>query len=81
MNNTMLRLELAIALAKERGVDVNKMRLAARLWPESPEDSQRVSINRLIAGKVEKVKPEWIVIICEELQCTADFLLGIEEGL
>ena len=77
----MLRLQLAIALAKERGVSVNKKKLAARLWPESSEASQMVSVNRLIAGKVEKVKPEWIVAICEELQCSADFLLGIEEGV
>lgn len=74
----MIRIEQALARAKERGKPVLKKDLAARLWPDSSEAAQQVNMTNLCNGRRDAVKPEWVTIICEMTDCTADFLFGLK---
>ena len=73
----MIRIEQAIACAKEQGKKVLKKDVAARLWPDSTEAGQQVNMTALCSGKTTKINPDWVAIICEMTGCTADFLFGI----
>ncbi len=73
----MMRIEQAIARAKEQGKKVLKKDIAARLWPDSVPAAQQVNMTNLCNGVTARIAPEWINIICEMTGCTADFLLGL----
>lgn len=73
----MMRIEQAIARAKEKGNKVLKKDIAARLWPDSTPVAQQVNMTALCNGETARIVPEWVNIICEMTGCTADFLLGI----
>ena len=73
----MMRIEQAIARAKEQGKKVLKKDLAAKLWPDSTEAGQQVNMTALCSGKTTKINPDWVAIICGMTGCTADFLFGI----
>ncbi len=73
----MIRIDEAIARAKTNGRKIMKMELAAKLWPDSTLGAQKVNMTNLCSNKTARVAPEWIVIICTECGCTADFLLGL----
>lgn len=72
----MIRIEEAIARAKQQGNKVLKKDIAARLWPNSTPVAQQVNITRLCAGKTPRINVEWVNVICEMTGCTADFLFG-----
>lgn len=72
----MMRIEEAIARAKQQGNKVLKKDIAARLWPDSTPVAQQVNITRLCAGKTPRINVEWVNVICEMTGCTADFLFG-----
>lgn len=72
----ILRIEEAIARAKANGKKVMKKDIAARLWPDSVAVAQQVNMTKLCSGKAAAVRPEWLLIMCEMLDCTADFLIG-----
>lgn len=72
----MMRIEQAIARAKEQGNKVLKKDIAARLWPDSTPAAQQVNMTALCAGKTGKINPDWVNIICEMCGCTADFLFA-----
>lgn len=72
-----LRIEQAIARAKEQGKKVLKKDIAARLWPDSTPVAQQVNMTALCNGATARIAPEWVAIICEMTGCTADFLLGL----
>ena len=72
----MMRIELAIARAKDAGKKILKKDIAARLWPDSTEVGQMVNMTRLCAGKT-RIVPEWVNIICEMTGVSADFLFGL----
>ena len=72
-----IRIEQAIARAKEQGRAVTKKGLAAKLWPDVSEVGQQVNMTGLCNGSRERVKPDWIPIICRECGCSADFLFGM----
>lgn len=72
-----IRIELAIARAKELGYPVLKKELAEKLWPNSTETGQQVNMTRLCNGKGGTIRPEWVPIICEMCHCSADFLFGM----
>ena len=74
----MIRLEQALARAKEQGKTVLKKDLAAKLWPDSSETAQQVNMTNLCNGRRDAVKPDWVVIICEMCGCSADFLFGLK---
>lgn len=73
----MMRIEQAIARAKEQGNRVMKKDVAARLWPNSSPAAQQVNMTTLCSGKTTRIAPEWVNIICEMTGCTADFLFGL----
>ena len=73
----MIRIEQAIARAKEKGRKVLKKDIAARLWPDATPVGQQVNMTALCNGKKARILPEWVNIICEMTGCTADFLLGL----
>lgn len=73
----MMRIEQAIARAKEQGNKVMKKDVAARLWPNSSPAAQQVNMTILCSGKTARISPEWVKIICEMTGCTADFLFGL----
>ena len=73
-----MRIELALARAKEQGNKVLKKDLAAKLWPDSSEAAQQVNMTNLCNGRRDAVKPDWVVIICEMCNCSADFLFGLK---
>ena len=73
----MMRIEQALARAKEQGKKVLKKDLAAKLWPDSASAAQQVNMTALCNGKTNKINPDWVNIICEMTGCTADFLFGI----
>lgn len=74
---SVLRIEQALARAKERGIVIKKKELAAMLWPESVEVTQIVNMTKLCSGRTKRVPPEWIRIICNATGVSADFLLGL----
>ncbi len=73
----MMRIEQAIARAKEQGKKVFKKDISARLWPDSTPAGQQVNMTALCAGKTSRINPEWVKVICEMTGCTADFLFGL----
>ena len=73
----MMRIEQAIARAKDRGEKLLKKDLAAKLWPDSTPTAQQVNITRLCAGRTPRINVEWVKIICETTGCSADFLFGL----
>ena len=73
-----LKVNEAIALSEAMGKKVLKKDLAAKIWPNSRSEAQAVNMTNLCSGVTKKVNPEWIVTICRETGCTADFLLGIK---
>lgn len=71
------RIEEAIAIARSEGKKIRKKDLAVKLWPETDSEAARqVNMSNLCGGRVKRIQPEWIDIICEECGCSADFLLG-----
>ena len=73
----MLRIEEALARAKQQGRKVYKKDIAARLWPDASEAARQVAMTRLCSGRTERVTLEWVQIITEMTGCTADFLFGL----
>lgn len=73
----MMRIEQAIARAKEQGKKVLKKDIAARLWPDTSAVGQQVNMTALCNGATARIAPEWVNIICEMTGCTADFLFGL----
>ena len=74
-----LKVNEAIALAEAMGKKIMKKDLAKKIWPNSRPEAQAVNMTNLCSGITKKVNPDWIVTICRETGCTADFLLVIEK--
>lgn len=53
--------------------------LSSILWPESNLDTRNVSMSRLINGKAEYIKIEWIKLICDYLEITPDELFNYNQ--
>lgn len=73
-----LKINEALARAEELGNKVTKKQLAAKLWPDSPQDSREVLMTKLCKGEKKLVAPEWIISICETLNCTPNYLFDYE---
>ena len=73
-----LKVNEAIALAETMGRKIMKKDLAAKIWPNSRPEAQVVNMSNLCSGFTKKINPDWIITICRETGCTADFLFGIE---
>lgn len=74
-----LKVNEAIARSEANGKKILKKDLAAKIWANSRPEAQAVNMTNLCSGITKKINPEWIVTICKETGCTADFLLGIEK--
>lgn len=74
----ILRIDEAFIRAKRDGNAIKKKDLAAKVWPDSRPEAQKQNMANLINGVTRRVDPEWIVVICKELNCTADFLFGLK---
>lgn len=72
-----LRIEMAIARAKEQGRVVQKKEIAAKLWEDSTPAAQQVNMSALCQGRTARIAPEWVLIICSMTGCSADFLFGL----
>lgn len=74
-----LRVKEAIARSEANGKKVYKKDIASRLFDGVSESAQQVNMTNLLNGKTQRIKPEWVVIICEMCGCTADYLFGMED--
>lgn len=74
-----IRVNEAIARSEVNGKKVLKKDIASRLWEGSSESAQQVNMTNLCNGKTKNISPEWVVILCDMLGCTADFLFGLED--
>lgn len=76
----MIRIEQAIARAKDEGRAVMKKEIAAMIWPDAPETTQQVNMTNLCSGKTKRIEPEWLVIIATMTGVSADFLVGLKDS-
>ena len=72
-----LRVNEAIARAQTNGKKIFKKDVAARLWEGSSDSAQQVNMTNLVNGTTKKISPEWVVVLCQMLDCTADYLFGL----
>ena len=75
-----LRVNEAIARSEANGKKVLKKDIAAHLFEGASESAQQVNMTNLCNGTTKRIVPEWVVILCEMLDCTADYLFGMEGG-
>lgn len=75
---TKFRISEAIARSQQNGKKVFKKEIAAKLWPDVQESAQQVAMTNLCSGKTQKIKPEWVTIVCEMTDCTPNYLFGYE---
>jgi len=73
----MFNIEQAIARAKDHGHEVTKRAIAYRLWPKTAEACAVINMSKLCTGKLQRIDPDWVPIICEMCHCDANFLFGI----
>lgn len=71
------KLKEAIARSEANGKKVFKKDIAARLFEGVSESAQQVNMTNLLNGKTQRIKPEWVGIICEMCGCDANFLFGM----
>ncbi len=74
-----LRVNEAIARSEANGKKVMKKDIAARIWAVSTPESQQVNMTNLCSGITKKINPDWVVILCEMLNCTSDYLFGLSD--
>jgi hypothetical protein len=67
-------------LAEKRGEKKKtEIHLGQRIWPDSSLATQRMNISNLTTGKTQTFKEDWVLIICEELDCDANELFGVKK--
>jgi len=75
----MLQLKEAIARSESNGKKVLKKDIAARLWEGSNEQAQQVNMTNLVNGTTKKISPDWVIVLCSMLGCSADYLFGLKD--
>ena len=75
----MLKLKEAIARSEMNGKKIMKKEIAARLWATSNKQTRQVNMTNLLNGRTKKINFEWVIIICTMLDCTADYLFGLQK--
>lgn len=73
-----LKINEAIARSMANGKRVLKKDIAARLFEGSSASAQQVNMTNLCNGATKRILPEWVVIICEMCNCSADYLFGLK---
>lgn len=71
-----LRIEEAIAYAKLNGKTVLKKDLASKMFPECNEQTAVVNFGNVISGRTQRIKIDWVRIICTECNVSPNFLFG-----
>lgn len=74
-----LKLNEAIARSQANGKKIFKKELASKLWEGSTGSTQQVNMTNLCNGTTKKISTEWVLIICETLDCSPNFLFGYDE--
>lgn len=74
-----LKVKEAIARSEAKGKKVYKKDIAARLFEGVSESAQQVNMTNLLNGKTQRIKPEWVVVICQMCGCSSDYLFGLED--
>ena len=74
-----LRVNEAIARSEMNGKKVLKKDIAAKLWEGSSDSAQQVNMTKLCNGATQRISPEMVVIICQTLNCSADYLFGLSD--
>lgn len=74
-----LKIKESLAYATAMGKEIDKRDLAAKVFPEASPDCQYQKFQHLLAGRTLRVKPETVVIICQETGVSADFLFGLTD--
>lgn len=74
-----IRVEEAIARARQQGLQIRKKDIAARLWPYAGEQARATYMSRLCSGLTERVTADMVRVIADMTGCTADFLFGISD--
>lgn len=74
----MLRIREAFLHAEMKGKKIEKRQLAAKIWPNSTQKSSEQLLQRLMNGKAETIRIDFVQIICNELGCDANFLFDIK---
>jgi hypothetical protein len=72
-----LKLNEAIAQSEVNGKKVLKQDLALKLFPDANKKTRQVNMTNLCNGRTKRVSVEQVRIICEMLNCTADYLFNI----
>lgn len=78
---SVLRVNEAIARAQTNGKSLSKKSIAALLWPDSSEKTQQVNMSSLVNGRTLTIRPEWVLILCNELECSPNYLFGFNEEI
>lgn len=73
-----LKVNEAIARSEMNGKKVLKKDIADRLFPGVNPSTKQVNMTNLINGTTRRVKVDWVIILCEMLDCDANFLFGIQ---
>lgn len=66
----------ALALYTARSGQNCEKELAAKLWPNSRENTQITNMRNLKAGRTKVLDAYAITIICQTCKCEPNFLLG-----
>lgn len=74
-----LKINEALAYATANGKKINKGELAAKLFPEASKACQYQKLQHLLSGRTLRIKPETVVIICQETGVSADYLFGLKQ--
>lgn len=74
----VLRINEAFERSKMNGKRILKKELSKKLWPESNEKARLVAMHRLTSGKMIYINPDWVMVLCEELNCDPNFIFGVE---
>lgn len=72
-----IKINEALAYATAHGRKINKVELAAKLFPEASRPCQYQKLQHLLSGRTIRIKPETVVIICRETGVSADYLFGL----
>lgn len=77
---TKLRINEAIARAKDAGRVVTKKEIAARLFPGRPESTQQVNLTNICNGRTQRVDPAHVIVLCDMLDCDPNYLFDYERA-
>lgn len=78
--NTTFKINEALGKALDDRRKINMQELAAKLFPECTTDIQRsTNLRNLKVGRLKRIKPEWVGIICDTCGVTPEFLFNYKK--